>query len=266
MNEQKNEKCVQQDVHYIPVQMVSGPMTDDDVDIYELYDILWAGRGLVVSFFLVCMILASVFVFVISTPKFKSVAVIRATGLSQTVVEAYLQSSDFKREVENTIGRGVSALSSVNNRSKLITLSMESGEKEKVSEYLKKSLHILSDYMNTKYITDAQIQISILEQELEPTRRQLGEMREKLEEAEQVDVLRIYSRLLDKLSELKTQDALARKFDILSTPSIPGQPFAPKRGLILGATAFGSLFMGILTVFVRSAVRRAKARHQQAAA
>lgn len=264
MNESKNEKCVQQDVHYIPVQMVSGPMTDDDVDLYELCGILWAGRWLVLSFFLVCMALACVFIFVVSTPKYKSVAVIRATDLSQTVVEAYLQSSDFKREVGSTIGRGVAVSTSVDRRSKLITLSMESQEKEKVSEYLKKSLMILAEYMNTKYVTDAQSQIKSVEQDLVQSQRQVRALDEKIAGAS--DALRSFSVLTDRLSELKAEDTLARKFDVISTPSIPGEPFKPKRVLILGATAFGSLFIGIFAVFVRSAVRRAKAQRQTVAA
>jgi LPS O-antigen subunit length determinant protein (WzzB/FepE family) len=245
--------------------MVSGPMTDD-VDLYELCGILWAGRKLVLSFFLVCMALACVFIFVVSTPKYKSVAVIRATDLSQTVVEAYLQSSDFKREVGNTIGRGVAVSSSVDRRSKLITLSMESQEKENVSEYLQKSLTILSEYMNTKYVTDAQSQIKVFEQNTDPSQCRFVELRVKQEGGETSDVQRSFSILTDRLSELRAEDALARKFDVISTPSIPGAPFKPKRILILGATAFGSLFIGILAVFVRSAVRRARAQRQSVAA
>lgn len=263
MNELKNEKCEQQDVHYIPVQMVAGSMADDDIDIYELGCTLWAGRWFVVGFFFVCMALASVFVFILSTPKYKSEAVVRATELSQTVVEAYLQSSDFRREVGTVLGRGVFLSSSVDRRSKLITLSLESEDKDRVSEYLQKSLGLLSEYMDTKYVTDAQSQIRILEQELHQSQRHLGEQVGKTAVAP--DVLRSFSVLPDRLSELKAADALARKFDVISTPSIPQQPFKPKSRLILGATAFGSLFTGILAVFVRSAVRRARLRRQAAA-
>lgn len=263
MNESKNEKCVQQDVRYIPVQMVAGSMADDDIDLYELGSTLWSGRWFVAGFFFVCMALASVFVFVLSAPKYKSEAVVRATELSQTVVEAYLQSSDFRREVGAALGRGVSLSTSVDRRSKLITLSLESEDKERVSEYLQKSLVLLSEYMDAKYVTDAQSQIRILEQELHQSRRHLGELMDKTEVTP--DVLRSFSVLPDRLSELKAEDALARKFDVISTPSIPEQPFKPKGDLILGATAFGSLFMGILAVFVRSAVRRARLRRQAAA-
>lgn len=261
MNESKNEKCVQQDVHYIPVQMVAGSMNDDNIDLYELGSTLWAGRWFVAGIFFVCMALASVFV--LSTPKYKSEAVVRATALSQTVVEAYLQSSDFRLEVGTALGRGVSLSTTVDRRSKLITLSLESEEKERVAEYLQKTLVLLSEYMDTKYVTDAQSQIRILEQEWQQSQRHLGELMGKTEMTP--EVLRRFSLLPDRLSVLRAEDALARKFDVISTPSIPQQPSKPKSKLILGATAFGSLFMGILAVFVRSAVGRARLRRQLAA-
>lgn len=263
MNESKNEKCEQQDVRYIPVQMVAESMTDDDIDLYELGSTLWAGRWFVAGIFFVCMALASVFVFVLSIPKYKSEAVVRATELSQTVVEAYLQSSDFRREIGSALGRGVSLSTSVDRRSKLITLSLESEDRERVSEYLQKSLVLLSEYMDTKYVTDAQSQIRILEQELHQTQRHMDELMGKTEVTP--DVLRSFSMLPDRLSELKAEDALARKFDVISTPSNPQRPFKPKSKLILGATAFGSLFTGILAVFMRSAVRRARLQRQTAA-
>ena len=72
--------------------------------------------------------------------------------------------------------------------------------------------------------------------------------------------------LKEKLVDLRSKDILSRKFSVISSPSVPSEPFSPKRAVILGATAFGSLFIGILAVFVRSAVRRAKAQRRSVAA
>ena len=229
--------------------------------------------------------------------KFRAVSVIRATEASQLTIEAYLNSANFKRKLVKTynllpiifedewdsttnswketdvryIPTPQKAIESPNfplkvstdKRTKLILLSWEAKDSIIAAKYLQSSLDVLSKYMEEEYVTDAQTQIEILEQELGPLAQQFDSVWEKFWQLEKISIantelLRAYTHLKDKLSDLKTKDALSRKFDVIADPVPPSEPFKPKRAVIIGATGVGSFCFGILVLFVREAVRREK--------
>lgn len=304
MNEPKNKECVQQDVRYIPVQMVAGSITDDDIDLYELGSTLWDGRWLVVSVFFTCMMLACIVVYFVITPKFKAVVVIRATEYSQPIIEDYLGSGNFRKQLIEqldllpyifekswdslnktwkkdsrknipTIQQGMQSdnfpLSfSVNKQNKLISVFWEGKDPELTSKNLKLSLDMMSRHVLKEHVTNYQITINILQEEFQMLIPAFN-----YAEAQFVDwnassvaaagILSEYALLKSKIADQRARDTLSRMFTIISPPEPPSEPFKPNRAMILGATAFGSLFMGILAVFVRSAVRRARLRRQAAA-
>lgn len=286
-----------QNVQYVPVQMMPGYDTDDEIDLLELWNILWRGKWLVTGFSAVCTLAAVIAVLFVLTPKYKAEAVLRATGSSQPIIEGYLNSADFKKELVRkfdllpimyadkwdakaeswkttspeeipTARQAIASedfplASSVDKKSKLVTVTWEGRDPEQTASLLQNSLDLLSSYMTEEYVTDAQTQITILEQELGPLANQFDSVWDKFWQVDKVSIastelLRAYTNLKDKLSNLKAEDALARKFDILSSPIPPYKPFKPKKALIVALTAVGSGFLGVLIVFVREAVRKVK--------
>jgi LPS O-antigen subunit length determinant protein (WzzB/FepE family) len=284
-------------VQYVPVQMMPGYDNDDEIDLLELWNILWRGKWLVIGFSAVCTLAAVIAVLFVLTPKYKAEAVLRATELSQPIIEGYLNSANFKEQlvqkfdllsvlypdkwdaetkswktispkeiptVRQAIAGGDFPLaSSVDKKSKLVTVTWDARDPEQAATLLQGSLDLLSSYMADKYVTDAQTQISILEKELGPLTSQFDSVWEKFWQLDKVSIastefLRGYTDLKSKLSDLKAADALARKFDILSSPIPPYKPFKPKKALIVALAAVGSGFLGVLIVFVREAMRKVK--------
>lgn len=302
MNESKNEKCVQQDVYYVPVQMMSGSMVENDIDLYELCSILWAGRGLIAGIFFVSMVLASILVFFVHSPKFKAETAIRATEYSQSVIEDYLISSNFKRKlvdqlallpvifsdvwdsgsntwrvkdaddipsIEQAIKSDNFPYSmSVSKKNKLIYIYWEASDASVASKNLEKCIAMLSEYVIKEYDSDYRVTIKVLQEELGQLKLDLGLVDGRLDDLEDVFVAdenlsSAYALLKNKLADQRSKDILCRKFTVVSTPGVPSEPSGPPRILILGGAAFGSLFTGIFAVFLRSVVRRWLARKQK---
>jgi LPS O-antigen subunit length determinant protein (WzzB/FepE family) len=284
-------------VQYVPVQMMPGYDTDDEIDLLELWNILWRGKWLVISFSAVCTLTAVLAVLFVLTPKYKAEAVLRTTGFSQPIIQGYLNSADFKKDLVRTFNllpimyddkwdaateswkttssgeiptvrqavseKNFPLTSSVDKNSNQVTVTWEGKEPEQAASLLQNSLDLLSSYMTTKYVTDAQTQIAILEQEFGPLATQFDSVWAKYWQLDKLTVanmelLGAYTRLKDRLSNLKAEDALARKFDILSSPMPPIDPFKPKKFLIVALTAVGSGFLGVLLVFVREAISKMK--------
>jgi hypothetical protein len=113
----------------------------------------------------------------------------------------------------------------------------------------------LQKILETTYISNAELQINILESELLPTIESYHLILNKIWDIEkisiaQLEILTNYTRLKAKITELQIEDQLTKRFDIISEPLVYSQPFWPNRERIIMSTAFGSLIFSVLTTLL----------------
>ena len=87
------------EVIYVPVPVYGSMPDDDEIDLLELWNVLWKGKWFVFAFTLVCTVIAALASFFVLPEVYKAEATIRASGQSTLVIKTYLESGRFKRKL-----------------------------------------------------------------------------------------------------------------------------------------------------------------------
>jgi uncharacterized protein involved in exopolysaccharide biosynthesis len=239
--------------------------------------------------------------FLVLPEVYKAEATIRASGQSTLVIKTYLESGRFKRKLAQkydllpvlyedlwdtekgqwkvkdkdklpTVDKAIADKRfsiSVNQdrRTKLITVSWEGKDPQFCQIMVKRIIAGLKDYLNNEYISDAQLQIEAIEQELKALEKQVELWAQKgnLDRAGVPDLdllkLYVYAGFKERFSELKVADALARKFEVVDEPVFPHKPYKPKRKLIVAVSFVTSLFLAVFLVFFFQFVQKAREKN-----
>lgn len=272
---------------------------DDEIDLLEIWHILWRRKGFILAFTLGCTVIAAL-VSLFGLPQvYKSEATIRPTDQSALAIKTYLESGRLKRKlaqkydllpvlyedlwdrekgqwkvkdkemlptIDKAIADKVFPISvSQDQKTKLITVSWEGKDPEFCYIMMGRVILALGDYLDKEYVSDAQTQIQVIERELKPLDKLFGQWTQiwqldKLKISD-IEFLNFYTGLKRRLTELKAIDALARKFEIVDEPVFPHKPYKPKCKLIVAVSFVTSLFLAIFLVFFFQFVQKAREKN-----
>ena len=289
--EHSGENRPQREIVYVPASGY-GFDRDDEIDLLDLWEIVWRGKWFIVGFTLLCSIIAVVVSFYVLTPKYKATATIRVSKESQDVIVPYLNSNKLKRDLiqeydllpvlfadrwdpdkQEWITTGDAAVPTVDvalskedfplqasskNDSRLVTLSWTGTYPERCSEMLGHVLKKLRSYMNSEFQSAALARINILKQDLQELQKLVQENGNMYPE-----VLPSIAGLQSKISELKGDDVLARRFSVIDDPITPQHPFEPNKKLIVALSCVLGLFVSIFLVFFGRFVHNARQRMEE---
>ena len=242
---------------------------DDEMDLLELWSILWNGKWVILALTLVCTLGAFVIVQLLPS-EYKSSATIRTTETSNKIISSFLQSDDLRQTLEKDYPQaGQTPYSlSVSEDDDLASLSLEwtCAQPSQCTKMLSAVLEEMTSYMRTEFVSTAREKIAIWKEELNKVQQQLSES--QAQTAKSPNVIADIAVMHSKIAELRSEDLEARKFTIVNRPSTPRTPTKPNKELIVILTCVASLFMAVFVVFIRSVVLKARhnmpdQRHQE---
>jgi hypothetical protein len=266
-------------VVYIPAQVE--PSRQDEIDLLELGQILWRKKWFIIGFVLLSTLAAFVVTNYLLTPLYQAKAVLRPTEASGPIITAYLNSTQLKRKLvanydllpilyadrwddenkqwlvdrpdqipttELVLAEGKIPFHLGGN----YTLVWEGADPAFNVLMLKRIIRELDLYLQNDFVSDAQVQMTIFEQELAPLTVQYEGVWDQFWGLDKINLAKIdllgeYTRLKNKISDLKSQDALSRRFVVTGEPIAAMEPFFPKTTLIVALTFLAS---GMLPFFL----------------
>jgi len=260
---------------------------DDEIDLIELWLILWRKKWLVIgitTFATIAAILVSLFVL---EPTYKATAKIMPIQSEEVsnkeIVASYLTSSKFKRQLitnnnllqhlysdqwndqKNSWNNPqdaptvVSLLTTsqfplqVKTEDKFISISWEDSDPEFAANILETALQDTKQFLNSYQFP--------VESFIQSTQKQISELRQLKQETPQNEAINTeLANLVPKLSNLQAQAELHKKFTVINEPLPPEQPESPNKKLIVALTFVTSLFFAVFLAFVLQFITTARQR------
>jgi hypothetical protein len=275
-------------VIYVPAQM--GRHREEEVDLVELIRTLWKGKWFILGFVLLSTLSAYFFTTYLITPVYQAKAVLRPTEVSGPVITTYLDSTHLKRRLvekydllpilyperwddESKRWRGgrfgtPPTTELVLSEGRLpfqlganYTLIWTGTDPTFNVIMLKRIIQELDLYVKNEFISDAQIQMIIYEQELAPLAEQFEGIWDQFWGLDKVnlakwDVLGEYTRLKNRITDLKSQDALSRIFTVTGEPITIAAPISPRPKRITGLVLISSAIISICAVIITHSFKK----------
>ena len=295
--EQHDDARPQREIIYVPA---SGYGCDnaDEIDLLDLWEIVWRGKWFIVGFTLLCTVLGFVYAFGVATPQYRARATLKPTKQSQDVIVNHLNSNKFHRKLiknydllpkmypdlwdaENhtwlvesqadipTVDKALAAEGKFNLKVELkeglINITWEGSHPEYIVTTLENIIHELNSYLKDDFESEAQAQMKIIYEELGPWTENFEQVWEQFWSLDKLtvanmEVLNQYTRLKNQISNLKVQDAMARKFEVQNDPIEPQHPFEPNKKLIVALSCVLGLFISVFLVFFGRFIHNARER------
>lgn len=269
---------------------------EDEIDLRDIFGVLWKRRLLIVGTFIIAVLLAGVISF--AMPPVYKVSSIIVVGLyddpaytSQASMKNVMLSDEFLLEVFEVVKpNGTSSdfrtfkdgvkVEPVKDSDKLVEISIETKKKKeglKAVETMIESYFVLSQnsYNKQKKILEDQLantdqRIEVINLEINQTREALQEMEETSGSSTAVQAEMRFSRTLDILNgkesqrsalmdrrmELDKQLLLIRNLEIVQPAREPISPIWPRKALIVGIAGILGLMVGVLAAFLREGLAR----------
>ncbi|MFP4285660.1 MAG: hypothetical protein ACLFQG_08920, partial [Desulfovermiculus sp.] len=110
---------------------------------------------------------------------------------------------------------------------------------------LERVINELELYLQNDFVSEHQVQMEIFEQELQPITEQFDGVWEQFWALDKVnlanlEILGEYTRLKSRISDLRSKDALSRKFEVVNDPIALAAPISPKTNLMTTLTFVAS--------------------------
>ena len=279
----------EEDAQVIFVPSHSGRQANE-IDLIETGQDLWKWKWFILGFILLCTGCAFLATTILIIPKYQARAVLRPTEASGPVITSFLNSTHLKRKLVEEydllpvlyaerwdevnkqwrVSRKdqIPTTTLVLAEGKLpyrlganFTLLWEGPDPSFNVLMLERIIQELERYMNNEFVSDAQIQMIIFEQELAPLAAQFEGVWDQFWGMDKVnlarfDILGEYTRLKNRITDLKSQDALSRRFEVTGEPLSSAEPIFPKTRKIVLVTFVASGILAILTALLAQAHRR----------
>lgn len=266
---------------------------DDEIDLRDIFRVLWKNRLLISGIFLIAVVVAGVASF--AMPSVYRVSSIIAPGnfydpiyTRQDIVTSMMLSDEFLREVfeqihpnatERTLGEFKETVKvvPVKNSDELIEISVETPEKQEGKMAVEKMIWLYAkrsenSYQQNKNVLSNELnatkeRLDVLEMGLNLTLETLTDMQDSSDPSSMQTELR-FSRALDYLSGMETQHSalidrsldlqkqlmILRHVDVVQMVREPDSPIAPRRTLIMAIAGIVGLMIGIFAAFLRESL------------
>ena len=289
MPEERGQKP-DKEIIYVPAQGYMPPQDNDEIDLIELWNILWDRKWFILGFVALCTAVAAIVSLYVLTPTYKAQATLQVNGQSKQTVVNYLGSNKFAKLLikqydllprlypeiwdqsakkwmvdDERIPQVEQAMSSESfplNESidgSTLTITWQGNDPQFCASMLNNVIQEIHGYLQNEYNSPAQTRIQVLREEIE----NLKAIAEGLENPGEEIFLTI-ANMQNKIAELRGQDLLARKMSVLDEPIPPQNPEKPNPKLITGLSFVLSLFLAVFLVFFLHFVHTARQKQREA--
>ncbi len=269
---------------------------EDEIDLRDIFGVLWKRRLLILGTFIIAVLLAGVISF--AMPPVYKVSSIIAVGFyddpaytSQASMKNVMLSDEFLLEVFEVISpNGTSGdfrtfkddvkVEPVKDSDRLVEISIETKKRKeglKAVETMIERYSALSENSYNKQKKILEDQLANTEQRIEVVNLEINQTREALQDMEEtsgsstavqaemrfsrtLDILNgkesQRSALMDRRMELDKQLLLIRNLEIVQPAREPISPIWPRKALIVGIAGILGLMLGVMAAFLREGLAR----------
>ena len=263
---------------------------DAEIDLRDIFRVLWKRRLLIIGVFVVAVLVAGVISFAI--PSVYRVSSIIAVGnfedpvyTSPASAKSIMLSDEFLLEVLEQISpnatgsefmsfKGSVKVEPVKDSDKLIEISVETPEKQEGMKAVEKMVWLYANSSNDSYNKQKKIlfdQLAVTQERLDIINMEINQTGEALQEIQDstgssaVQGEMQFSRTLDRLNGMETQRSalidhsmdlqkqlvLMRNLEVVSPAREPVSPIWPRKALIVAIAGMLGLMVGIFAAFLR---------------
>lgn len=268
---------------------------EDEIDLHDIFDVLWKSRLLIIGIFMIAVLVAGAISF--AMPSIYRVSGIVALGnfgdpiyTGQASAQGIMQSDEFLLDINqelklNLTPNDFSALKAsikiepVKGTDNLLEISVESKDKQKGKDIIEGMVRLFANKSEESYNKRRKIlsdQLAITWENLNVLGRDINQSREVLRNIEnssnvasvdsELRVSRMLdylqgeesrrSSLLDHYQDLQTQLSILRPQKVVQEPKEPVSPVGPKKALIVTIAGIFGLMIGIFAAFLRDWLKR----------
>ncbi|QJA05616.1 hypothetical protein FVE67_01855 [Thermosulfurimonas marina] len=285
-----------------PVCPAAGPFytAEDEIDLYELFLVLWRRKGVVVFTFLIFVLAAALYAF-LSPPVYRQTVLIKlplnnmplnnmpllsANEAKEIVLslENLLKEHDYNRlarflKIKEDEAREIVEISpqTLRKSENLLKVSIETRNRELLPKI---STQLVAFINENPYLRE---KIRVWEQTLDQKEHAISSRLASLEHLKNYILSEIQKgklRLLgfnpldlegfildlkQQLEIIKAQRELISGAELVVSGALPRRPAKPKRALILAVAGVSGLFVGVFLAFFREWWEEARRRYQEEA-
>jgi len=269
---------------------------EDEIDLRDIFGVLWKRRLLILGTFIIAVLLAGVISF--AMPPVYKVSSIIAIGYfddpaytSQASMKNVMLSDEFLLDVFEVISpNGNSSdfrtfkdsveVEPARDSDRLVEISIETKKRKEGLKAVETMIERYSELSENSYNKQKKIledQLSDAEQRLEVVNMEINQTREALQDMEEtsgsstavqaemrfsrtLDILNgkesQRSALMDRRMELDKQLLLIRNLEIVQPAKEPISPIWPRKALIVGIAGILGLMLGVMAAFLREGLAR----------
>lgn len=268
---------------------------EDEIDLRDIFGVLWKRRLLILGTFIIAVLLAGVISF--AMPPVYKVSSIIAVGFyddpaytSQASMKNVMLSDEFLLDVFEVISpNGNSSdfrtfkdsveVEPVRDSDRLVEISIETKKRKEGLKAVETMIERYSSLSENSYSKQKKIledQLANTEQRIEVIDMEINQTREALREVEEtsgssavqaemrfsrtLDILNDKesqrSALMDRRMETQKQLLLIRNLEIVQPAREPISPVGPRKAMIIAIASMVGLMAGVLAAFLREGMLR----------
>ena len=268
---EKREDCRgegrEREVVYVQPAYMGEP--DDEIDLLDLWCIIWRGKWFIIGFVALATIAAAFVSFYVLPVTYKSEVVLQTRGDAGVMVN-YLNNrvlSDLKNVPQNVKSY---SKQEVSTQKGLLTISWVDHDPARTKEILDKIVKAARNYIKNEYESSAEQELEFIRKQLQESRQDFVYWQNKQPDSDltlsQIQGERraaeeTYIELRKQLELAKIEAHKSRPdFAVLKPAYVPDSRYKPNRKLICTLTLVTSLFVSVFLVFFWNFVRNARGR------
>jgi LPS O-antigen subunit length determinant protein (WzzB/FepE family) len=298
MPEEKDHKP-EREIIYVPTAPGYMNREEDEIDLIELWNILWDRKWFIFGFVALCTAAATIVALYGTPTQYKARATLQATQESKQAIVNYLGSNKLIKHLAEeyrllpelypqkwdesnqswkvsedkvptlndlmSYGAFPLQVSSEKNKVKLVWVGQDP---HLCFTMLERVIAQLANYTQNSLTTPEQLEIKLYSDELEKInhfiQKALAQSPPNIQSQDILPAVSEYVELQQQINQLRAQDQLSRRFFVLDEPVPPQKPLQSKTKLTTGLSFVLSLFVAVFLVFFLRFVRAA--RHKRAEA
>ncbi|HPO89150.1 MAG TPA: Wzz/FepE/Etk N-terminal domain-containing protein, partial [Methanothrix sp.] len=272
---------------------------DDEIDLREIFLVLWKNRLLIAAVFLIAVVAAGAISLMM--PSVYRASCLVALGnfgdpvyTTQSGASEIMTSDAFVLDLLSRLNLSLSPgklaafkdcmrIEPVKGSDRLLSISMETTDPDEGARILREMVSLFADRSNQSYSEQRGLlveQLSATNQLLDSVEESINQTRQAMKEIEgatgvsslEKSLLLSYKldylqnaesqrlSLMDRYMNLQKQLILMKSLEIVEAPAVPLQPVKPRRMLIVGVAGMLGLMLGVFAAFLRVALRREEQR------